>query len=67
MEHRTQVALLHRLFELIDSGSTQLNDACWQQSTEAYVSAARLAWEREYLFSRYPLLVTHSCHVAAPR
>ena len=66
MEHRTQVALLHRLFGLIDSGGTQLNDACWQQSTEAYISAARLAWEREYLFSRYPLLITHSSHVAAP-
>lgn len=66
MEHRTQVALLHRLFELIDRDSTQLNDACWQQSTEAYISATRLAWEREYLFSQHPLLITHSSHLAAP-
>ena len=66
MERCTQVALLHRLVALIDSGGTQLNDACWQQSTEAYISAARLAWEREYLFSRYPLLITHSSHVTAP-
>lgn len=66
MEHRTQVALLHRLFSLIDGGGTQLSDACWLQSTEAYISAARLAWEREYLFTRHPLLVTHASRLAKP-
>jgi phenylpropionate dioxygenase-like ring-hydroxylating dioxygenase large terminal subunit len=66
MEHRTQVALLHRLFALIDGGGTQLSDACWLQSTDAYISTARLAWEREYLFARHPLLVTHASSLVKP-
>lgn len=66
MEHRTQVALLHRLFELIDCGNTQLSKTYSLQSTEAYISPARLAWEREYLFTRRPLLITHSSHLREP-
>lgn len=66
MEHQTQVELLHRLFELIDRGSTQLSQTCSLQSTEAYISPDRLAWEREHLFTRRPLLITHSSHLQQP-
>jgi phenylpropionate dioxygenase-like ring-hydroxylating dioxygenase large terminal subunit len=66
MDHATQVALMRRIFALLDERTTQLAPAPYVNSVSSYTAPEQLARERACLFGREPLLVGLSCDAAQP-
>ncbi|HZR82742.1 MAG TPA: SRPBCC family protein [Candidatus Binatia bacterium] len=66
MDHATQVALIRRLFQLLDARTTELAEAPYANPVSAYTSSARLARERALLLHREPMFVGLESDAAAP-
>lgn len=66
MDHPTQVALLHKLFALIDQRQTQMSDAVFLNPVSCYTSGPWLAREQAQLFTSRPLLMGLSTQLLAP-
>lgn len=61
MDGNFQRALLRRLFELREAGTTSLADSVRRQSTQTYTDPQRFADELRVLFGRRPLIAGLSC------
>ena len=66
MNHQTQVALTHRIFNYIDRKTTAWAESVFYNDVTAYTSPERLAREKEILFREYPLLLGLSCQLRNP-
>ncbi|UEP25495.1 Rieske 2Fe-2S domain-containing protein [Burkholderia ambifaria] len=66
MQHETQVTLAKRIFALIDSGGTDMSDACASNPVSAYSCPTILKHERQRLFTGRPVLIATSCQLKAP-
>jgi phenylpropionate dioxygenase-like ring-hydroxylating dioxygenase large terminal subunit len=66
MDHKAEVALLRRLFELRTSRRTSFAPTLRRQPTSAYRDGARHARELECLFRRRPLVAGLSCDLPKP-
>jgi nitrite reductase/ring-hydroxylating ferredoxin subunit len=66
MQHATQVALAHRVFDCIDHNTTELADAIFRNPTTSYTCPKRAERERDVLFRSHPLFFGLSCELAKP-
>src|SRR5262245_21143991 len=64
MDHATQVALLRRIFGLLDAHTTEMADAPYRNHVTTYTSASQLERERVVLFRREPLFAGLTCDAA---
>ena len=66
MRHQTQVALIKRIFDLMEREATDLAPAVETNPVRAYTDPAQLALEQENLFRGLPLLVALSGQIPNP-
>jgi phenylpropionate dioxygenase-like ring-hydroxylating dioxygenase large terminal subunit len=66
MEHATQVALMRRIFGMLDQHTTEMGAAPYVNHVSTYTSPVQLQRERALLFRRQPLLVGLSGDAAEP-
>ncbi|TMA36481.1 MAG: Rieske 2Fe-2S domain-containing protein [Deltaproteobacteria bacterium] len=64
MRPETRSELAQRLFHYLDTGTTAMAGAMFQNPVAAYTSDERLALEKRILFRDYPLLVAFSSQLA---
>ena len=56
MNRQDQIGLLKRLLNYVDTNTTAMADAPWNNDVSVYTDAEHLARERQMLFRRYPIL-----------
>ena len=66
MDRATEIALCKKLLHYVDTRTTALADAPWENSVDAFASPERLAREQQTLFRDYPLLMGISSEWAEP-
>lgn len=66
MKQETQVALIRRLLQHVENGTTDLEVQPEDFSRRIYASPSRIAEERQTLFRRFPLVVGFSSHIKEP-
>jgi nitrite reductase/ring-hydroxylating ferredoxin subunit len=66
MDRDTEIALCKTLLHYVDTGTTALADAPWENSVDAFTSLERLALEQQALFRDYPILMGISAEWAEP-
>ena len=66
MDRATEIALCKKLLHYVDTRTTALADAPWENSVDAFSSPERLAREQQTLFRDYPLLMGISSEWAEP-
>ncbi len=66
MDHPTQIELVRRIFDYLDSRSTAMTDRVHLEPVIAYDSARQALLERQRLFLEQPLVLALSCDVARP-
>lgn len=64
MRHENQVAMIKRLFDHIDTGTTTMADGLYKNPVRNYSSEERLKKEQQILFRDYPLFVGLSGRLA---
>ena len=66
MNRQDQIGLLRRLLHYVETGTTCLADAPWQNDVSVYVDPAHLAREERLLFRRHPILMGFASEWPAP-
>jgi phenylpropionate dioxygenase-like ring-hydroxylating dioxygenase large terminal subunit len=66
MDRATEIALCKKLLHYVDTRTTALAAAPWENSVDAFASPERLAREQQTLFRDYPLLMGISSEWAVP-
>lgn len=61
MDRATEIAILKRLLDYVDTGTTAMADAPWENHVTAYTCEKRLARETDLLFRQHPLVMGLSC------
>lgn len=66
MNKQTQIRLMHRVFEHLKAGTTDLSPDIERNSVASYASPQWLAREEATLFRHYPLAMGFSCQLPKP-
>jgi phenylpropionate dioxygenase-like ring-hydroxylating dioxygenase large terminal subunit len=66
MNRQDQVGLLKQLLHYVETGTTALADAPWENDVSVYADPAHLAREERILFRRYPMLMGFASEWATP-
>ncbi|MGH9663537.1 MAG: aromatic ring-hydroxylating oxygenase subunit alpha, partial [Bryobacteraceae bacterium] len=66
MDRATEIALCKKLLHYVDTRTTALADAPWENGVDAFTSPERLAREQQTLFRDYPILMGISSEWAEP-
>jgi phenylpropionate dioxygenase-like ring-hydroxylating dioxygenase large terminal subunit len=66
MDHALQVKLLKRLLNYVDTKTTSMADAPWENEVAAYTDPARLKLEQDILFRQHPHLMGFASDWAKP-
>src|SRR5215510_8645838 len=66
MDRPTQVKLVHRIFDYLDTRSTAMMDRVHLEPVIGYDSARQARLEHRRLFVEQPLVLAMSCDVAGP-
>src|SRR5207237_10102982 len=57
MSRQTQVQLLKRLLQYVETRTTAMADSPWRNEVSVYTDAERLAEEQRVLFRKHPLVM----------
>lgn len=60
MRHETQLALIRRVLDLVDRGTTDMVPGEYANPVERYLDPVRFERERDVLFRRLPLILGHA-------
>lgn len=66
MKHSTQVALMQKVLDLLESGTTDMAESTFMRPVEDYYDTGRLAREQQMIFHRSPLMIAHSSQLSDP-
>jgi phenylpropionate dioxygenase-like ring-hydroxylating dioxygenase large terminal subunit len=66
MKHKTQVEQIHKIFRYLDTGTTSMAEAVYDNDVSDYTCAQQADRECEILFRRNPLLIGLSCEIPRP-
>lgn len=66
MRHEDQVAMIRRIFDHVESGTTTYADGIYRNPISNYTAAERLEREREALFRRTPVLLGLGARIREP-
>lgn len=66
MNRQDRIGLLKRLLHYVDTSTTAMADAPWQNDVSVYTDAAHFAREQQILFRQHPILMGFASEWAAP-
>jgi len=66
MDRSTEIRLVQRIFDYLDTRSTAMMDRVHLEPVLGYQSRQQASLERQRLFADYPLVLGLSCDVARP-
>jgi phenylpropionate dioxygenase-like ring-hydroxylating dioxygenase large terminal subunit len=66
MNRQDQIGLLKQLLHYVETGTTALADAPWENDVSVYADPAHLAREERILFRRHPMLMGFASEWATP-